>query len=162
MGKLNQNDFEPFCTIIQDMLNLFDDVITFENNKLDAITANDIITLDNYLHDEQAYLMKMRGLESKREKLLNQLGVPGLTFKEIICEFDSPEKETLHSFYDELSLKTSELQESISTTKRYIDLNLHSVTTLLERIEGNITTYGKGGEKEDSSAQPQRFTPTKA
>jgi len=163
MSDFNQNDFDSFCVVITDMLKLFEELIDFENKKLDTIAANEVAVLDQYMNDEQAYLMKMRGIENRRERVQKQLGVPDLSFREIIEKFEGPEKETLNTLYEQLSSKTIELKDSIAGTKRYIDLHLNAVTTLLERLEGNNTTYGKSGEKEEQQqSPPQRFTPTKA
>ena len=155
------SDFNSFCQVIRDTLALFDELNDYENKKLDAIAANDVIQLDQYMNDEQAYLMKMRGLDQKREKLQKQLGVPGLTFKEIIEKFDGGDKETLAGLYDELSSKSADLKNAISATKRAIDMHLNSISALLEKIEGAEGTYDNKGEKEQKSP-PERFKPTKA
>ena len=163
MSDFSQNEFDSFSVVITDMLKLFEELIDFENKKLDAIAANEVAVLDQYMNSEQVYLMKMRGIENRREKVQTQLGVPDLTFREIIEKFQDSEKEPLNTLYEQLSSKTVELKDSIAATKRYIVLHLNAVTTLLERFEGNNTTYGRSGEKEEQpSSPPPRFTPTKA
>ena len=161
MNDVNAEGFESFCRIIQDTLELFDDLISFENKKLDAIAANDVALLDRYMNDEQAYLLKMRGLDQKREKMQGQLGATDLTFRELTDRFSGHERETLVALYEKLSAKSLELKDSIAATKRYIDLHLNSISSLLEKLEGNAAPYGKNGEKE-RKAPPARFTPTKA
>ena len=162
MNNLNPEHLNSFHVVIRDTLKLFDDLISFENKKLDAIAANEVTILDQYMHDEQAYLMKMRSLDQKRENIQALLGMGGLPFREIIEKFDDSEKEVLQALYEELSTKTSELKDSIAATKRYIDLHLNAITTMIERLDGSGTTYDKSGEKEDPQSPPKRFTPTKA
>ena len=151
--------FDSFCGVIKEMTGLFDELVDFENKKLDAIAENAVTSLDNYLNDEQVYLMKMRGLENKRIKALELMGMPDLTFKEVIEKFQDPEKTELANMYENLSAKTLELKESIAATRRYIDLHLKGITMLLENLEGK-GTYSKSGEK-DLPEGPQRFVSTK-
>ncbi|MCL1809363.1 MAG: flagellar protein FlgN [Clostridiales bacterium] len=160
MSNFNRGGCDSFCGLIHETLGLFDDIICLENKKLGAIAENDVTLLDQYMNDEQAYLLQMRGLDYKREKLQGQFGAAGLTFKQIIDKFETPERETLDLLYDELSAKSSELKEAVSGTKRYIDLHLASISALLEKLEG-AATYDKNGGKEQKTP-PARFTPTKA
>jgi SMC interacting uncharacterized protein involved in chromosome segregation len=113
------------------------------------------------MNEEQVFLLQMRNLDFKREKMQQQIGAAGLTFREIIDMFESPEKESLTALFDELSAKSSELKEVITGTKRFIELHLNSITALLAKIEGNEGVYNKSGEKEPKEP-PARFKPTKA
>lgn len=161
MSDYKPEDFDSFCKVIRDTLTLFDELNDYENKKLDAIAANNVLQLDAYIIDEQAYLMKMRGLDLKREKLLGQLGLPGMPFKDIIEKFEGDEKETLTGLYDELSFKSAELKNAISVTKTAIDLNLNNISAMLAKLEGAEGTYDKKGDKE-TKTPPEHFTTTKA
>lgn len=161
MIDFKPDDFDSFCKVIRDTIALFEELNEYENKKLDAIAANNVLELDKYLNDEQAYLMKMRGLDSKREKLQQQLGVTGLPFKEIIEKFDGRERDSLNSLYDELSEKSTELKNAITATRKYIELHLNTISAMLAKLEGSEGTYDKKGEKEPKTP-PERFTPTKA
>ena len=154
-------DFELFCKVIKETLALFDELLSLEGKKINAIAENDITLLDQYMNDEQVYLLQMRGLDYKREKMQEQLNAAGLTFRQMIDNFNSPEKESLISLYEELSSKSSELKEAITGTKRFIDLHLNSISALLEKLEGSEGVYNKSGEKEPKEP-PARFAPTKA
>ena len=154
-------NFDFFCKTLNDTLTLFDELITLENKKVDAIAENDVTQLDQYMNDEQVFLLQMRNLDFKREKTQGQLGVPGLTFRQLTEKFEGAEKETLDSLYEALSSKTAELKEAISGTKKLIEMHLSSISAVLEKIEGNEGVYNKSGEKEPKEP-PKRFTPTKA
>jgi len=154
-------DFDLFCKVIRETITLFDELLALEGKKIDAIAENDIALLDQYMNDEQVYLLQMKGLDYKREKMQEQLGMQSLTFRQMIDEFDGTERESLASLYEELSSKSAELKEAITSTKRFIDLHLNSISALLEKLDGGQGTYNKSGEKE-SKEPPARFTPTKA
>jgi len=154
------DDFDIFCKLIEETITLFDELLGLELKKVDAMSENDVTLLDQYMNDEQVYLLQMRGIDYKREKMQEQLGASGLTFRQMIDQFEAPEKERLIPLYEKLSSKAAELKEAISNTKRFINLHLNSISALLEKLEGQ-STYNKSGEKEQTSP-PTRFTPTKA
>jgi len=152
--------YDLFCKVINETSALFDELIKLENKKIDAISENDVTLLDQYMNDEQAFLLQMRNLDFKREKVQEQIGAPGLTFRQVIDKFEGAEKETLTSMFEELSAKSSELKTVITTTKRFIDLHLNSITALLNKLDDPAAVYNKSGEKEPKEP-PKRFKPTK-
>lgn len=161
MSKHGSSDFNSFCSLIKDTVLLFGNLIALENKKIDAIAENNAALLDQHMNEEQAYLMQMRGLDHKREKVQKQLDSSGLTFRQMIEKFESSERETLDTLYGELSSKSSELKDAISTARKYIDLHLSTITALLERLEGTDGIYDKKGEMGQKDP-PTRFAPTKA
>ena len=161
MSDSSSNGFDSFCKVIRETLTLFDDLNSFEDKKLDALTENDVTLLDQFINDEQAYLMKMRGLDQKREKLQQDLGTPDLTFREMIEKFKGEERETLRGLYEELTAKSTRLKDAITSTKRQLELHLASISALIEKIEGSEGTYDRKGDK-GAKAPPERFVPTKA
>ena len=160
MSNYQRSDFDAFNKVIHETLALFNDLISLEVKKTDAITENDVTLLDQYMNDEQAYLLQMRGLDYKREKMQEQLGAQGLTFRQMIDEFEAPEREGFEKLYEELSAKSAELKKAIAETRRLIDMHLNSINTLLDKLEG-AAPYDKKGAKEQKTP-PTRFTPTKA
>jgi len=162
MTDVIARDFDVFCHVLRDTVCLFDEMITFENDKLDAVAANDVEALDHRMHEEQAYLMKMKALDAKRETLQEKLGVAGVPLLQITEQYEGDEKESLLTLYDDLSEKSAELKESIATTKKIIDLHITSIAYLLERLEGKHATYNKDGELEDNADPPKRFKSRKA
>lgn len=162
MNNEKQASLEPLYEIIRSTLALFDDLIVFENKKLDAIAANDILLLDQHMNEEQAYLLKMRGLDAKREKVQKELGFAGLTFREIIEKAEAADKAALLPLFEELNEKSAELKAGIRSTKRYLDLHVNSIAALLEKLEAGGATYDQSGEKTNQADPPKRFIPTKA
>ena len=161
MSDFNLAEYDSFCKVIHETKLLFDDLLELENKKIDAISVNDVDLLDQYMNEENVFLMQMRGLDFKREKMQEQLGAKGLTFREIIDKFDGLEKDNLNNLYDGLSVKSQELKDAIGSVKRLIDMHLYSISELLDKLEGKEGIYNKDGEKPPAEP-PARFTPTKA
>ena len=161
MNKDRQPAMERFYQVIDDTIALFGQLIDFENKKLDAIAVNDVELLERHMHDEQAFLLKLRGLDQKREKLQEELGCTGATFRQMIEQAEGEERERLEERNAILTAKTEELKAAVNSTKKYIELHIHSIDLLLQKVEGETRTYDKNGEK-TPPAPKGRFTPTKA
>ena len=160
MSDYAPSGFNSFCHLMTETVTLFDSIISLENRKVDAINENNLSLLDQYMNDEQVYLLQMRGLDSKREKMQELMGASGLTFRQMIDKFERPEKAPLNFLYEELSAKSSELKKALSETKRHVDFHLLSISAMIEKFEGS-SAYDNKGEKEQTAPRA-RFTPTKA
>ena len=82
---------------------LYSSLLELEHEKYDAVIKADIETLDDIVSKEQAYYMKMRGDEQKREKLLESMGFSGKTLREIIDVSQGEEKVRLNDVFNELN-----------------------------------------------------------
>ncbi len=147
-------------TELKDLLNeheaLFDQLIDFENLKLDAIAANDLNTLEQQMKDEQVYLMKLKVLDQKRDKILAQNGLEGKTFRELIELSQGDNRLELQGLFNGLSVKIDELKAATGSTKKYIDLHLHSLEILLSKLQNKehpTTSYEKDGNVKGTPAE---------
>ena len=78
------NDFSQFTEIIKEFIALFDNLIPIEQEKLDAAVKNRITFVEDCMHKEQAAVLKLRGLEQRREAEQKRLGMEGYTFRQIL------------------------------------------------------------------------------
>lgn len=66
------NDFTDFITTIRDFIQLFDSLNRIEQEKLDAALKNRVSFVEDCMKKEQAAILRMRGLEQKREEAQKQ------------------------------------------------------------------------------------------
>jgi len=78
------NNYAEIKEVIEEYIKLMDLLIDFEQKKLNAVKDKDIQKLDSFLKEEQVYLLKLKGLDQKREGIQKKLGVEGLTYRQII------------------------------------------------------------------------------
>lgn len=165
------NKYMQIKDIMDDYIFLMDELIRFEQDKLKAVENKEIEHLDSFLKAEQAYLLQLRGLDSKRETVMKAQGMEGMTYRQIINSIDTSEAELrseLESSYEELSVKTSQFQEIIQTLKTHIDLRLHTIEAFMNKFAGQPTEsaqlgiYDKIAHQRGDSSSASRFKPTKA
>lgn len=96
-----------------------------------------ITMLDFCIKEEQAQVLKLRGLDRKREQLQESLGYKDLTFSEIIELFPKSESAQSRKLFEELKTATTEFNEINSIAKTAIEVNLHSVNSIIEDLKTN-------------------------
>lgn len=83
---------EQFEQIINQLIALFDEQLPLEQEKLRAVQEDNVAAVEDCMKREQAVVLKLRGLDKKREDILKANGWEGRTFREII-ELVPPEKQ---------------------------------------------------------------------
>lgn len=158
--------FEEIKKQMEEYSHTFDVLLDFEQRKFNAVKQKDLDVIDEYLKEEQAYLLQLRGFDKKREVLLKANGYEGYTFRQVINEAAGEEKADLENLYVEIEQKLDRFKKLMQTIDSYIDLQLFSVESAIEMInefEGKkeINTYDK--DAKSTPKEPQaRFKSTKA
>ncbi|MEG1895209.1 MAG: flagellar export chaperone FlgN, partial [Oscillospiraceae bacterium] len=75
------NKYSEINSVMQDMINFFEEFSNLLQNKIEAINQNDVTALEQIMKQEQAFSMKIRGLENKRESALTKAGLTAEEFK---------------------------------------------------------------------------------
>lgn len=160
-------DLASLYKLLDSITVLFDKLLVVENDKLDAIAANDVEKLDGFMLSEQALTMELRSLDAKREKLQTELGYDKYTLKEIISSLlpESPgDAERLRTVMGLLEQRTEELTLAVECTKKFIELHLQSIDFVLARMgeqRDRENSYQSTGEKSGDDEVPAKFTPRK-
>lgn len=159
-------NYKEVKSIIEEYIHLMDELIAFETKKLQVIANKDMDSLNKYMKEEQVYLLQLRGLDQKREAAQVKSGVAGLTYRQIIEKLDGSDKNEMEQLFQTLSTKTKEFKKTISTIKSYIDVKLHIIDTVMEKLGGNLTStptvYNASGAQLSNTKLPNgRFESTK-
>ncbi|QAT42018.1 flagellar export chaperone FlgN [Aminipila luticellarii] len=158
-------DYAEIRGIIDEYITLMDKLIDFEQEKLQAVKVKDLKKLDAFLKEEQAYLLKLRGLDQKREKLQKQLGAEGLTYRQIIERTEGDTRIEMENSYNILSEKTKQFNELLSTLKTYIGIRLHTIDEVMKQFGNESMQTDQTGiydriarNSEKAANRPIKFT----
>ena len=111
---------------------------------------------------EEAEMLRMRGLDRKREDLLNKMGYEGKTFRQIVESSAADQKSELQPLYTQMKEKTSRLKELSASTSRMVDSKLVRIESETNRMKGGgANAYDQKGERVPSDSRP-RMKPTSA
>ena len=76
-------DVQEYLTFLTQLCKTLDGLHALEQKKLQAIQNNDLALLDQYMKQEQAATLELRGRERKRTALLQQLGLEDSALRQL-------------------------------------------------------------------------------
>ncbi len=129
-----------FFNIVLSLIELLEHLLPIEKDKLKAVTSNNLDALNNCMKNEQAHVLKLKGLDKKREQIQADLGYEKLTFKEILDRLPSDQKEEGKRLFTALQGATSQFNEVNDSIKTALDVNMHLISTTLSKLGINPDT----------------------
>lgn len=144
-------DFSGFKKIIEEFIDFFDELIPIEQEKLDAAVNNRVSFIEECMHKEQAAVLKLRGLEQKREKEQEKLGMKGYTFRQILEQAPEDTAAVLQPLFDRLSEQVRLTQSLSGNIKESIETNLYIIQSSLAKETPGRETYSASGRKKGST-----------
>lgn len=147
---------------MQDMIKFFDEFSKVLQEKIEAIEQNNATQLEEIMKKEQAFSMKVRGLEKAREAALEEIGLTAEDFKTMVYSPTDDEQQEVSTIYFQLKEKLNNYTTSSDIIRAQVEIKLHSIKMVLERLENAPAqgTYNKDGAENANSAK--EFKATKA
>lgn len=139
--------YQEYSSLMEEFLALFDSLISVEQKKLDAAIENQVSFVEECMKKEQAFVLRLRGLEQHRESLQEAMGMKDLTFRELLEKVPAEVKEDLEPKFQELSRKVTAFQNINENAKDAIMVNLHNIQTAMESGTEKNQLYSSSGEK---------------
>lgn len=137
---------DEFKKVIEQLTELFKQLTKIERVKLQAATGNHIGTVEDCVTQQQALLLKLRGLEQARERAQAKAGYGGMQFREILGKVPDEEREELFQLFDEFSRELQMFQEVNDGANQVLRTNLHMIDKALREKTGK--TYNGEGKTE--------------
>lgn len=145
------DEFSNFVKLIEEFIDFFEELIPVEQNKLDAAVNNRVSFVEECMHKEQAAVLRLRGLDQKREKEQERLGMAGCTFRQILEKVPEETAAVLKPLFDRLSEQVRMLQSITDNSKDIIEVNLHTIQSALASNTPGRDTYSASGRKNDNN-----------
>ncbi|MCI8581841.1 MAG: flagellar protein FlgN [Dorea sp.] len=150
-------EFSNYIKILEEFIDFFDNLIPIEQEKLDAAIKNRVSFVEECMHKEQAAVLRLRGLEQKREKEQEHLGMKDYTFRQILEKVPEDIHSALKPLFDRLSEQVTQFQSISESAKDMIEVNLHVIQSSLAEKAPGRETYSASGKKSDND-KPNHFT----
>ncbi len=144
------NDFSAFADLMKEFNAFFDTLIPIEQDKLDATVKNRVALVEDYMHKEQAAVMRLKGLEQKREMEQKRLGLEGCTFRQILERIPDTDAAMLKPLFDKMDRQIRTLQSLSGSIKDAIEVNLRVIDLNLAGNVSGKSTYSATGQKAET------------
>jgi microcompartment protein CcmL/EutN len=143
------SEFSNFIKIIEEFIDFFDHLIPIEQEKLEAAIKNRVSFVEECMHKEQAAVLRLRGLEQKREKEQERLGMKDYSFRQILDRVPEDVSSVLKPLFDRMSEQVRQFQSISDNAKDIIEVNLHVIQSSLAEKAPGRETYSASGQKKD-------------
>lgn len=102
------------------------------------------------MHKEQAAIMRLKGLELKREAEQKRLGLEGCTFQQILKKISSDDAAMLRPLFNTMNDKVRVVQSLSGNIKDAIEVNLYTIeASLAKKDQSGSSTYSASGKKNE-------------
>lgn len=135
--------FDDFTALIEETAQLVGDIAQIESDKAEAASLRQHHLLDGYIQEEQAQILKLRGLEQRRMRLAKELGWESLTFRQIIAKVPLRQRGRLQPLFDDLEQQLRQLKDARDAAEQIIKVRLHELDIILAGQNGG--SYDNSG-----------------
>lgn len=131
--------------------------LEFEKEKQGYLKNGKLNRLDECMKREQAYILRARGLEQERMKLMQQTPNPKARFRELIPQFSEPRREQMQKMFQELSSVLTELKKINSENSLLAERKLRQASVAINRLSNQPELRKIYSKKIRSGSPPPAF-----
>ena len=143
------NEFQSFLNATQRCVTQCKVMLTFEQDKRQALLSDDLTRLESMLQAQQAAIMKLESLEKQRMEAQEKAGYHRLSAEEILELLDEgPDKEAFSAQVGELVQTLGEIRYQNDRAMEIARANLQVV---------NAVTPGKEQRETQSTYKPGQY-----
>lgn len=132
---INKGLSDELLAYFERCLSFYESFLQLETNKYNDVLNNLLSAIDQHVKDEQAYMLKARGLEAERTKLVNQTETPDATFKELIPLLDESVRGQAREHFESLSDILLEMKEVNRRCNHLTEIKLRQIQKYLDTLE---------------------------
>lgn len=137
--------------ILRESAELYSNFLELEYKKYEFIIKDDTLSLDETVAKEQAFYMKMRGLEQKRIAYIEEMGMKDKTLAGIIELSNETDKAILKEAYDELSRLITEVKKISNLCKLVIEVRLRRIDRAMSKLGQKENIYSNEDVKNNNT-----------
>ena len=141
-------DLEAFGRTLEQLADLMVSLTQTENAKAEAASSGSHGRINGFLQQEQALILRLRGLEQHRISLQKDLGWDTLTLQQILDRSSEEERELLSPVFARLDHYLRRLQQAREAAEKILKVRLHELEVFSQMgasydNSGNVNPPGK-------------------
>lgn len=130
--------FDSFVYTLEELSEIVVQLTKAETAKAEVASSGEHGKMDSFLKEEQALLLRFRGLEQQRNRKAIELGWKDLTFRQIIENVEKEDVAVLSPLFTQMEKQIEELARARDSSNRIISVRLRE----FEHILGASTLGG--------------------
>lgn len=128
-------EFHDYLTFLQELGQELDALRGVEQQKIAAIQAGNLEALDACMKQEQAAALSLRGREQHRQKMLQALGLDGISLADLPHRCPPQDKEQATEITQQILRSYQVLSSAQQTARTLMESNLRRIQRELDRRE---------------------------
>lgn len=153
MSLRTQEPLEEYVTTIQDLAAVVLQIAIVEEKKAQIAADRLHEQMDGCIQEEQALILKLRGLEQHRIKYQDALGFDSLTLEQIRQQASPEQLSELSPAFSELETQLNRLEHARKAAEQMIQVRLHEIEVFAQ--QGH--SYDNGGNVTPANAPQTKF-----
>ena len=148
--------YRAYLNFVRSMSRGLESLTVLNEKKLAAAQADDLMTLNELLNQEQAQSLNFRGLELTRDKLLPQLGLQNVPLSQVPDSFPPALQPEARRAVGDLQQRYQAYQRVAGKTRGLLEQTLREIEGIIVQLGGPPAggESGPGYVKEPESAPP--------
>lgn len=141
---------EKFKKVIQDLIAIFEEYLPLEQKKLKAVQEDNVAVVEECMTQEQALILKLRGLEHKRESAQKELGWEGKNFSQILETVSKEDRPEMQKLFDDLERTMGVFQDTNKNAMLTMEVHLREINKIIKMKdpEGRYSQEGNPLQKD--------------
>lgn len=155
MDHTTQEPLEEFASVITQLTATAEDIARIEEEKASAATDRRHYLMDSFIQEEQAALLKLRGLEQRRLRLADALGWKSLTFRQILEKANPVQHSLLSPLFQDLERQLKRLGSARDASEQILNTRIHELQVAIGKQQGS--SYDNAGNVSSTSPVHSRL-----
>ena len=151
-----KNPFDDYLDLLDQIRAALDHLSSLAREKSAAVRNNDLIRLDEIMKQEQAEALNFRGLEQRKNSLLNATGLKGIPLSSLAEHFPPKMRLDARQRVEKLQTQYQIYHSCSEVARNTLECNLH----IIEKILADAPTPAQNGPgyqaKEPEIPSPMR------
>ena len=126
---------DKLYALFSDTLEFYKDFLALETEKYGGVAAGRLDAINAGMVKEQAFIMKAKGLEAERRKLLEEAGEEKTTLRELIDMLPAEKQPAMRRLHMELSGTVNSLKRTNDRCQQLTKIKLHQISKTLSNLE---------------------------
>lgn len=141
---------EKFKKVIGDLTAIFEEYLPLEQKKLKAVQEDNIAVVEECMTQEQALILKLRGLDQKRINAQKELGWEGKNFRQIVDSVPQDERQEIQELLDNLDNAMTVFHDTNKNAMTTMEVHLREINKIIRMkdTEGRYSQDGNPMEKD--------------
>lgn len=125
--------FEAYLDLLEEICQQLESLTALNHQKLDAVRHDDLMTLNEVIKKEQAVSLGMRGLEQKRIKLTEDLGIAQAPLSQLASQAPQPSRRRAKAVSEKIQSQYQLYHAAAEVARNSLEVNLHEIEKFLEQ-----------------------------